>query len=57
MFVLANPHMMAMYAVNDSFMWQCKKQILSIVAKLKQKQIQTKYEIVNEYNQWLVQDQ
>lgn len=50
--VLGNPNMVAMYAVGDSFMWQCKKQILQVVDKLRGRPVQCKYDILGEYNQW-----
>jgi len=44
--------MVAMYAVGDSYMWQCKKQILQVLNKLKGRKIHTTYEIIGVFNEW-----
>lgn len=51
--VLGNPDMAAMYAVADSFMWQCKKQLLEVVDKLRGRPVQCTYDILGDYSQWL----
>lgn len=51
--ILGDGEFLMMYCLHDSYMWQCKREIVALIDQLKGKQIFNECRVLEEFKQYM----